>query len=155
MYHLESSDSRYHVRQMKLERRARFVTVVPPIAAIAIVVFLWHRPWDFLRVLGLVLLIVGFTFLTIARINLGNAFSVRPRATSLVTSGLYSRVRNPIYVFGAIAIAGILLYIDRPIFLLLLLPLIVMQVWRARAEARVLEARFGEEYRRYRAQTWF
>jgi len=43
----------------------------------------------------------------------------------------------------------------KPIFLLVLLPLPAMQVWRARAEAKVLEARFGEEYRRYRAGTWF
>jgi protein-S-isoprenylcysteine O-methyltransferase Ste14 len=40
----------------------------------------------------------------------------------------------------------------------LLLPLIIvipMQIVRARREATVLEAAFGEEYRRYRQQTWF
>jgi protein-S-isoprenylcysteine O-methyltransferase Ste14 len=36
--------------------------------------------------------------------------------------------------------------------LLLLIPL---QVWRARNEARVLEEKFGEEYREYRRRTWF
>jgi protein-S-isoprenylcysteine O-methyltransferase Ste14 len=30
-----------------------------------------------------------------------------------------------------------------------------MQVWRARNEARVLEAKFGDTYRQYRAKTWF
>jgi protein-S-isoprenylcysteine O-methyltransferase Ste14 len=30
-----------------------------------------------------------------------------------------------------------------------------MQIVRARREAAVLEAAFGEEYRRYRRQTWF
>ena len=43
---------------------------------------------------------------------------------------------------------------DQAIYLPGLLPLIALQVWRARAEARVLEERFGEEYLRYRAQTW-
>jgi protein-S-isoprenylcysteine O-methyltransferase Ste14 len=41
---------------------------------------------------------------------------------------------------------------------LLLLPiaaLIPMQVVRARREARVLAAAFGEEYARYKAGTWF
>lgn len=129
--------------------------VVPVIATIAIVVSLWKQPWDFVRVLGLVLLIPNFTLLTIARLNLGSAFSVTPQASKLVTTGLYSRVRNPIYVFSTIGIAGIILYMDKPLFLPILLPLVALQMWRARAEARVLEARFGEEYLHYREQTWF
>jgi protein-S-isoprenylcysteine O-methyltransferase Ste14 len=32
---------------------------------------------------------------------------------------------------------------------------IPMQVWRARNEARVLEATFGDEYRTYRKRRWF
>lgn len=137
------------------DRRAVVVAVLPPLAAVAFVIFLWNRPWNLARILGLALLVPGFLFLTIARINLGSAFSVRPQATKLVTTGLYSRIRNPIYVFGTIAIAGLFLYLDRPVYLLLLLPLIAIQIWRARAESRVLEAQFGDDYRRYRAQTWF
>jgi protein-S-isoprenylcysteine O-methyltransferase Ste14 len=30
-----------------------------------------------------------------------------------------------------------------------------MQIMRARKESQVLEAKFGDEYRAYRAQTWF
>lgn len=137
------------------DRRAVAVAVLPPLAAVAFVIFLWNRPWNLARILGLALLVPGFLFLTIARINLGSAFSVRPQATKLVTTGLYSRIRNPIYVFGTIAIAGLFLYLDRPVYLLLLLPLIAIQIWRARAESRVLEAQFGDDYRHYRAQTWF
>jgi protein-S-isoprenylcysteine O-methyltransferase Ste14 len=33
--------------------------------------------------------------------------------------------------------------------------LIPVQMMRARSEAKVLEEKFGEEYRRYRAGTWF
>jgi protein-S-isoprenylcysteine O-methyltransferase Ste14 len=39
--------------------------------------------------------------------------------------------------------------------LLLLILVIPMQIARARREAAVLEATFGEKYRRYRRQTWF
>jgi protein-S-isoprenylcysteine O-methyltransferase Ste14 len=38
--------------------------------------------------------------------------------------------------------------------LALLLLIIPMQIVRARREAAVLEAEFGDEYRRYRAGTW-
>jgi len=137
------------------ERRAIVVTVIPIVGAVGIVVALWDRPWTFPRVLGLALMLLGFALLTVARINLGDAFSVRPEATKLVMRALYSRIRNPIYVFGTLTIAGIILFIDKPAFLTLLLPVVALQMWRARTEGRVLESKFGEEYRRYRARTWF
>ncbi len=52
-------------------------------------------------------------------------------------------------------LAGLILYLDRLWFLLLLIPLLLLQVFRARREARLLEQRFGDAYRRYRARTWF
>jgi protein-S-isoprenylcysteine O-methyltransferase Ste14 len=41
------------------------------------------------------------------------------------------------------------------VWLLAFLIVIPLQIWRARKESAVLEASFGEEYRRYRAGTWF
>ena len=38
--------------------------------------------------------------------------------------------------------------------LLLLLVLVPIQIARAHQEAKVLEARFGDEYRNYRKGTW-
>ena len=73
----------------------------------------------------------------------------------MVTRGLYSKIRNPIYVFGAILIAGLALYCNRPYLLWTFAFLIPLQAWRARNEARVLEDKFGEDYRAYRKQTWF
>jgi protein-S-isoprenylcysteine O-methyltransferase Ste14 len=33
--------------------------------------------------------------------------------------------------------------------------LLVVQILRVQQESRVLEAKFGEEYREYRQRTWF
>ena len=53
-------------------------------------------------------------------------------------------------------LAGILIALQRPYALFfLLLVLIPVQIVRARKEAKVLEATFGEEYRACRAKTWF
>lgn len=52
-------------------------------------------------------------------------------------------------------LAGLILFLNHPWFLLLLIPLLFLQVFRARREARVLEDRFGDAYRQYRARTWF
>jgi protein-S-isoprenylcysteine O-methyltransferase Ste14 len=111
--------------------------------------------WTAMQCAGLALLIVGFVLWTVARFQLGKSFTVTAQARRLVTRGLYSRIRNPIYVFSGCMIAGVILTVGRPRWLLVFLVLIPLQIWRARKEAAVLEAKFGEEYRAYRASTWF
>jgi len=75
--------------------------------------------------------------------------------TQLVTRGIYSRIRNPIIFFGTFVFTGLFLFLERPYLLLLVVPVLILQITRARSEARVLEAHFGDDYRRYRASTWF
>lgn len=143
------------MRCMAMKRSARVVTVIPLAAVIALTIMFAQLPWTGFRIVGLVLMTTGFTALTVARINLGNSFSVTPQATALVTTGIYARIRNPIYVFSTIGLSGLFLYIDMPLLLLLLLPLIALQTWRAKGESRVLEQKFGDSYRQYKAATWF
>jgi protein-S-isoprenylcysteine O-methyltransferase Ste14 len=104
---------------------------------------------------GLLLSLIGLAGVILSRYTLGRSFSIAPKATALVTRGIYSRIRNPIYVFGEIFLIGIVLLLDRPKLLLFLLVLIPVQVLRARREAAVLEAKFGDSYREYRKRTWF
>jgi len=126
--------------------------------ATAITIATWqYRPavWTPMAVVGLCLGVAGFILWSIARFQLGSSFAVTARARHLVTHGLYSRLRNPIYVFGSFVIAGGILFVQRPVLLLIFVVLIPLQVWRAGKEAKVLEEKFGDEYRKYRAQTWF
>ncbi len=108
-----------------------------------------------LRCIGLLLALFGLAGIILARYTLGQSFSWVPKATGLVTTGIYSRIRNPIYVFGMFLVIGIGLMLKRPEMLVILAVLITMQIFRARKEAAVLEAKFGEAYRKYRKQTWF
>jgi protein-S-isoprenylcysteine O-methyltransferase Ste14 len=119
--------------------------------------FWWGRnlPWTLAHLAGLFLLPIGILLLAVARIQLGRAFSVQAKATQLVTTGLYARLRNPIYVFGGVTIAGAILWLNRPLFLLIFLALIPLQVWRAEKEAKVLREHFGAAYDEYRKGTWF
>jgi protein-S-isoprenylcysteine O-methyltransferase Ste14 len=119
------------------------------------VLHFWGPPWIALRIAGLGLGTACLLLLALARIQLGRAFSVQAKASTLVTNGLYSRMRNPIYVFGGLAIAGFMLWANRPWLLLLFVVLIPMQVWRSRVEERVLTEKFGEKYLEYKRQTWF
>jgi protein-S-isoprenylcysteine O-methyltransferase Ste14 len=125
------------------------------VPVLLIFVFAWPGPWNGQRLAGSVLLLIGMSLVFTARLQLGRSFSLTPQARKLVTHGLYSRIRNPIYVFGTLAIVGLCLILQRPYLWLLPLSVIAMQTVRARREAQVLEAKFGDEYRAYRARTWF
>ena len=111
--------------------------------------------WGPMQYAGAVLLGIGSIFWTVARFQLGASFSVSAQARQLVTRGLYSKIRNPIYVFGSCVIAGMILVVGHPIWLLIFLIILPLQIWRAGKESGVLEARFGDDYRRYKAGTWF
>jgi protein-S-isoprenylcysteine O-methyltransferase Ste14 len=134
---------------------ATIVTVVPIVGLLLLLVKFAEGPWPPLKILGFCLTLCAAVLITIARFQLGNSFSVSPQATALVTHGLYARIRNPVYVFGAVLIAGVLLYVGQPRLLWILAVLIPMQVLRARAESKVLEEKFGDAYRDYKSQTWF
>ncbi len=128
------------------------------IVGAAIGALLWQHPpvaWTALPIAGLSLLIVGFILWTAARFQLGASFTVKAEARQLVTRGLYSKIRNPIYVFGSWVLAGGILVFGKPVWLLIFVLLIPLQMWRTGKESAVLEAAFGEEYRKYRAGTWF
>lgn len=112
-------------------------------------------PHDLTRWIGLGLGLIGLGGVILARYTLGRSFSVAARATELVTRGIYSRIRNPIYVSGMVFLVGLLLMWQQPYLGIVLVALIPMQIIRARREARVLEAEFGDAYREYRARTWF
>jgi protein-S-isoprenylcysteine O-methyltransferase Ste14 len=112
-------------------------------------------PHGVVRWIGLALGLIGLGGVILARYTLGQSFSWVPRATGLVTTGIYSRIRNPIYISGMLCGLGIVLMVGRPQVLVIFLVLIPMQIIRARREAAVLEARFGDAYREYRKRTWF
>lgn len=111
--------------------------------------------WDLQRGMGIVLMLAGMGGVAVARYQLGRSFAIKAEAHQLVTQGVYSKIRNPIYVFGTILVAGFVMVVHRPIGWLFVLFVIAMQIIRARREARVLEAAFGDAYRDYRRKTWF
>jgi protein-S-isoprenylcysteine O-methyltransferase Ste14 len=113
-----------------------------------------QQSWPPLRTAGAVIALASLSFIVLARIQLGHSFSVRAKAVRLVTTGLYARIRNPIYIFGCFFFLGLAMFLPAWWLLLLLILIIPMQFVRSRREAAVLEATFGEEYRRYRRQTW-
>jgi protein-S-isoprenylcysteine O-methyltransferase Ste14 len=118
---------------------------------------LWTIDGDPVRWTGFVLFVLGGALRLWPVFVLGRRFSglvaIQPDH-NLVTTGIYSHVRNPSYLgmlAGALgwalafrAVLGVV------ITALLLIPLLA----RMRAEERLLADQFGIEYEIYRARTW-
>ena len=107
------------------------------------------------RMAGMAIAIPSLALFALARIQLGRAFSVQAKATALVTTGLYARIRNPIYLFGGLTIAGVIIWAGKPWYLLCFVVLIPLQMIRIRNEERVLTETFGAAYLEYKQKTWF
>jgi protein-S-isoprenylcysteine O-methyltransferase Ste14 len=104
---------------------------------------------------GVALASVSFALVILARVQLGKSFSVTPKARDLVTHGLYSRLRHPMYTFADLTVSGIALAMHRWYALLLLVILLPLQMRNARTERKLLRGKFGERYETYRRATWF
>jgi protein-S-isoprenylcysteine O-methyltransferase Ste14 len=141
-----------------MEGRRFYVFTALQIVSVGILLWLlatWQTPWNAQRYIGSVLAVVGVSFIGLARYQLGKSFSIKAEARALVTTGLYSKIRNPIYVFGLVMLIGLMLVLQKPALWIVLVVVAIGQTVRARQEARVLEAAFGEQYREYRRKTWF
>jgi protein-S-isoprenylcysteine O-methyltransferase Ste14 len=132
--------------------------IVVPVVVLLLFLFvpgLKEQPWTALRIAGAILAVVGYSTFVTARLQLGKSFAVTPQAKELVSLGLYSRIRNPIYVFVDVMIFGLILTLHL-YWLFAVYPLLVaMHMFRARREAKVLKEKFQQAYLDYCAQTWF
>ena len=135
-------------------RQTVLVFVVAVLAAIALLVITQGTPGQAL-VVGAVLAAIALPLLLLSRRQLGRAFSVGPRATTLVTHGLYSKIPHPMYAFLDLALLGVVIATRQGWLVAVWLGLVAVQSWQARREARVLERAFGDAYRAYRAQAWW
>lgn len=106
-------------------------------------------------VVALAIAAVTYPLWILARVQLGAALSLWPEARTLVTIGLYSRIRHPVYLFGTAASLASLLALQVWPIVAVGVALVPLTLLRAHREGKVLEAAFGERYRRYREQTWF
>ncbi|MBZ5598804.1 MAG: isoprenylcysteine carboxylmethyltransferase family protein [Acidobacteriia bacterium] len=137
--------------------------VLGPAIAIPLIVLLLYfllpgikeQPWTALRIAGAIVAVIAYVLVITARIQLGRSFSVRPEANELVTHGLYSRVRNPMYIFVDLMVIGLIFALHLHWLLAIFAIFVVFQVRQAQREAKILQEHFGQAYLEYRKRTWF
>ncbi len=110
---------------------------------------------------GVILIATGVTLVIRARRELARYRQPTDpgRPTSqVVTTGVFSISRNPLYLGGICVLLGIALAAHLPWFFVLLIPALVACHYVLIApEEKYLSAKFGEEYRAYTASVhrWF
>lgn len=83
------------------------------------------------------------------------AHTIKPEAKNLVTKGIYSKIRHPIYFFSMLSWIGFALLMRSPGLLLVCFFILGIQAIRATKEEKLLEEKFGQQYKDYKKGTWF
>ena len=104
---------------------------------------------------GIGLITLGLLVWWLGIFFLGTAWAIKARAKKLVTHGIYSKIRNPIYVGLTLSLIGWAVYIPCPIWAIASVIAIIIFIVRARKEEKVLLEKFGKKYLDYKKQSWF
>lgn len=106
-----------------------------------------------LRACGLAIALSAILLTRSALRHLRDQWSLKARLRHqhrLVTDGPYARVRHPLYLAFFLLTAGTGIALSTPLGMLLALPLSLTGAFiRLRAEDRMLQASFGEEFKEY------
>jgi len=110
------------------------------------------EPW--VRIAGFVLEATGVATFVVSRVRLGQSFTPLPRprdGSTLRTTGIYARVRHPVY--GAVLVAGIGLSLHRSPLVLVPTAALAAVFWlKSIREERWLDERYPD-YAAYRTAT--
>lgn len=108
--------------------------------------------------LNIILIVISAFFIAfwlMAKHQLGEAFTINPEPKTLITTGLYSYFRHPIYLFTEIANICLALVINNAYLYILLILHIFIQFLRARKEEKLLQNKFKEAYTEHQKKTYF
>ncbi|HYA33907.1 MAG TPA: isoprenylcysteine carboxylmethyltransferase family protein [Candidatus Bathyarchaeia archaeon] len=104
-------------------------------------------PHEFaLRVLGGVLIVIGVAIRVVAFVEIPNTY----RIETLVTTGVYAKTRNPIYLSFMLIFIGIAVFSAAVLALVWACVCVAVLYWIAALEETDLERSFGERYVQYK-----
>jgi protein-S-isoprenylcysteine O-methyltransferase Ste14 len=125
------------------------------VVLVGLAFWVMNVPEDIRRTIGISVAVASLFLLLLSRLHLGSSFTVKPEIRALVTKGLYARIQHPLYFFLDLMLWGLLVCFDLPWAFVLWGVLLLVHVFEARREERLLRSAFGEQYKAYQSRTWF
>jgi protein-S-isoprenylcysteine O-methyltransferase Ste14 len=119
----------------------------------------WDAPFlvsPTLRLIGSVLIVCGFSLFIWSLISFGRSWRIgidTKNSGPLVTTGAFAYSRNPIFVFIDLYFVGSALIDMTPLLIAFAMAVAAGMHYQILQEEGFLQARYGEEYRSYRART--
>jgi protein-S-isoprenylcysteine O-methyltransferase Ste14 len=108
----------------------------------------------FLLITGSLLAIFGATVWLIGKTTLGKNFTILRCPKELVTNGIYSKIRHPMYYGGVVVYVGVALLFKSWLGLILTVFLVVpMLIYFMKIEEKLLREKYKEKYSAYKEKT--
>lgn len=105
---------------------------------------------------GLSVGVVGVLLWMAAMWSLGSSLAVLPGTDKLVTKGLYRIFRHPVYIGIVLTLTGLFVACGSvPSLVYVLVVVIPLNIFRAKAEEKVLLEQLGPAYKQYMDSTIF
>ena len=130
-----------------------------PLTLTILSVYFWFNNFqqNWIYFIGLIINITGLFIWWSAKITLAenwDAGYAQPKIKKLVTRGIYSKIRHPLYLGINLTLIGLSL-IHLNIFLIIPSVIIVIYFfWRMKIETNFLIKTLGKEYLNYKKKTW-
>lgn len=110
----------------------------------------------FSQIFGYSIIIIGIVLIIVAKKTLGEFFTTSIIPKGLVTHGIYSKIRHPMFFGAIIVFFGISLIFSSIIgFLLVIFLLIPFFIYSAIEEETILKEKYKERYTKYKKNTFF
>lgn len=116
----------------------------------------WYLQNNIIQIFGFILIHLSLIWIIAAEYQMSNSWRIgidEKHKTTLVTKGIFSISRNPIFLGMILTVAGIFMVLPNALsFLLFITSYFIIQI-QIRLEEEFLERQHGEIYRSYKSKT--
>ena len=122
---------------------------IPLLSISFLILIVLEFKFSFLIIPGILLLLIGITLIYLSYIDIKQDFL---KAKKITSTGIYSRVRHPMYLGIILLFIGISLIIYSLLVSIYSLIGIILIIWQAFYEEKYLEKRFDKDFLNYKKQ---
>jgi protein-S-isoprenylcysteine O-methyltransferase Ste14 len=137
-------------------KRHQIENVMPLIfSMIATYLVTVHWQNRYFNYLGIGIFSLGLLVWWIGKLNLDDAFNTGISPTKFVTTGIYSRIRHPIYIGLCLTLLGFAVFVPSIMWLGIFAVTFFVLIIKAFLEEKRLFESYGKKYMEHKKKTWF